>query len=1516
MIYEMRAVFWGVLLACVDWSWGQETHSFDGDVRDFAIGDSSVYVVTDDRLFQLNHDFTKVIKRDNPNVVYPNQEVPPSDETYPFKVNILLPFIKNKTLITCGTTKCGYCEILDLNEISKSVHSEDSEVGSLDPGDSTIGFIVDVGKNSYIMAGRLKSRVRNKCVNSDELLVLRNTLDGQKGGIFSQSDESATPYIEARQKEKFQFVDGFQSNSHIYVFSNVPKEPQVRLIWFKSENNKANTLKSLEGATLKCCGIMERRRLLSSSVIQGSGGLHGQVLWAGVFTAGNTSDPINTMLAIYNISHSTGPQLKNDDPDFCYEDCAKSPGKGTTPELQPEAVVFKYSSMTSVLAVRHNSWLVFFIGTGDGQLIKLAVDKAYKPACPRVLYKSDDDRRVFPKMHLDPVDRKHVYMALRNQLMRVPVAQCSEHKSLKDCWSAQDPFCGWCESENSKSRCSFQDDCLQPSAWISISEDSQQQNMVSYQVEKSSSGEKITLTVKVHLNVNGTGSLTFTCHFFNTSGDLCDRTSPAPALPRCSCLFSSDQLPAEGLDVTVEIRVGKQNLTEKLMLTNCSDITGPPTSALCSQCMTAGCSWSNDACSWTPRSANSDSIQDVCRLSQSGMNYSEPVIVSIVPSVLSFHGRNHALMTGKNLHHVTRVRIQGHMDCSLKESPVWNHTGSSLTFHIPSGDKGSVIVCAVLPDGRCLGKATVTYVSSPSCTGLTPSTTWASGKRKIKVQGFHLEFVEGVVHDLRGQTIQSNYSSGTLWYHAPPFEHINQPVTSTVSLRVTNQTLACSSQLTYHPDPDFTSYTAIKTGNDLRVTIEKRADKLNIATEEILVFGVQEENQDVECVMETIEKSNGSDSVICEIKNTPNVNIKSVRIRVGNFTKNLLPKQAAPSLLIILVLIPIIIVVIVGAVWYSYIKQRKMAAQMNKQLELLECDIRNDIRQGFVDMQTEKCDLIENVGAIPFLDYKHFASRIFFPDGGPVMTSCIIDIGQDAVKVQPDESCQALSRLIRDQVFLTSFVHALEEQKNFNVKEKCAVASLLTVSLHGDLPYLTQVMEELLRALMEQPSNSQPKLMLRRTESIVEKLLTNWMSICLYGFLRESVGQPLFLLVCALTQQMSKGPVDSVTEKALYTLNEDWLLWQAQDFSPMRLQVLFAVGTDGEVSEPLEVSALDCDTVEQVKEKILLAFKTKFGFPYNTPLRQIHIEYEKDGRFVPLKEVDARSGVLGEVTMLNTLKHYKVPDGASIKVLSKTHPTLSPQSSLKDDQNYSTKYFHLIDPDIDQDQKKNPERKKLKLKEVYLTKLLSTKVAVHSFVENLFRTIWGTPNLKAPPAIKYFFDFLDAQGESKRISDPDVLHIWKTNSLPLRFWVNILKNPQFVFDMEKTPPLDGCLSVIAQAFMDSFSLAEKQLGKHDPTNKLLYAKDISQYKQEVRAYYKQVRDQPPINSSEFKEFLHEESKKHENEFNESASLCELYKYMQRYFDEIKLKLDQNGAPMELKEQLQHVKSLFDSLNCS
>ncbi|XP_049422249.1 plexin-C1 isoform X24 [Epinephelus fuscoguttatus] len=1161
--------------------------------------------------------------------------------------------------------------------------------------------------------------------------------------------------------------------------------------------------------------------------------------------------------------------------------------------------------MTSVLAVTQKAWMVFFIGTGDGQLIKLAVDRNYHTTCPTVLYRANDDHKVFPKMHLDQVDLKHVYLPFQNQMKRVSVSKCSTYTKVQDCWSAQDPYCIWC---GSKTRCTFEDDC-QDSDWLSIPDDFQHR-MVSHRVVKDDT-DQITLNIQTHLTVGQTARANFNCQCSSSPSGFILWENPPPQFPQCSCSLSNKTLPAEGLHITVKLRLGTTQWSHHLRLFNCSDIRGPPTSVLCRRCIEAGCGWSTNSCSWANQGVGDDSV---CQKIDSGVTFSRPEITSITPSVVSFYGRNHAVLSGYNLSDVTRVRIQADMDCTPRESPVWNNTGVKLMFHIPSADnKGVFKACVLLPDGSCHGNTKITYRSSPSCNKIAPSSTWISGKRNIKLMGSHLEFVEGVMHSHAQHEIITprNRHSQSLTYDTPAVE--KGISTSTVFLIVANETLACST-VTYYPDPEFINFTSTRTGKVVRIDIQKKADKLEMTPAELSVWGVKEGKQ-YPCIFK--EHSNNTDFFSCEIQNTTSAKFEELMIKYGNKTVLLNNKSSFHLYLILLVflLIPCIIVVVV-IVYQS--KQKKLTAKMNKRMEDLELDIRNDIRQGFVDLQTEKTDLMENVGAIPFLDYKHFASRIFFPESESLMTLCIKDIGQDAVKVQLDECCQGLSRLIQDQLFLTSMVHALEEQKSFTIKDKCALASLVTVALHNNLSYLTEVMEALLKDLMRQNSNTQPKLLLRRTESTVEKLLTNWMSICLYGFLRESVGQHLFLMVSALTQQTAKGPVDCVTEKALYTLSEDWLLWQAPDFSSLKLKVLFAVGSDGEVSEPLEVNALSCDSIEQVKEKILSTFKAKFGFPYNTPLRDISIEYERDGLFVPLQEVDASSEVIGEVTMLNTLEHYKVPDGATIKVLSrKNHPPLSPQGSLKDDENFSGKYFHLIDPDVDEDQRKNPERKKLKLKEVHLTKLLSTKVAVHSFVENLFRSIWGTPHSRVPLAVKYFFDFLDTQADNMKITDPDVLHIWKTNSLPLRFWVNILKNPQFVFDMEKTPQQESCLSVIAQAFMDSFSLSETQLGKYAPTNKLLYAKDIPKFKQEVKTYYKHIRDQSPVTDSEFKKFLQEESKKHENEFNEAAALRELYKFMQRYFTEIKEKLDQNGAPTEVTEQLHHVKNLFDGLkSCS
>ncbi|KAL2102560.1 hypothetical protein ACEWY4_001728 [Coilia grayii] len=1255
------------------------------------------------------------------------------------------------------------------------------------------------------------------------------------------------------------------------------------------KTQKEKTFETLQGAVLQCYEKGEWM-LLSSAVIPGES----PVLWAGVFQDKN--DPVDSVVAIFDISRTHTGKVSG----FCTNRDSCEPDKDKTKQkldkvLKPAAVMLRNSSITSVAVLRSNSWVVLFCGTKTGLLIRVVLDESLEPGCPTVLYSSEEDRLFSPKMLFNPGNRTHIYLAQGKQMRKIPVAQCGVYETLTDCWSALDPFCGWC---GSKHKCTFQHDCSS-SEWVSVPGTSQRRETISVHMNRGTTGQDIVVTALPNLN----SSIDFSC-----AVEECGSPGPYP----CSCTLSSDSFPAQGLSLRINITVQRETHIQEVHLKNCPSIRGTPTSALCMECISAGCKWSDAAnsCTWRPAStAFSAFTQDVCEALPSGQNETKPEILSMTPSEVSIHGRNGASITGQNLKSVTKVRFQGTLDCSPKESAVrhsGNSSSESLVFDIPAGTKGTVRVCVVSPDDQCHGNAKLTYNSPPICRGLQPKNTWASGGRNISIVGSRLKFVERVKHDDLPADMTPELISETLVYPSPPGR---QEVS--VNVIVGNQSVSCTDKLTYLPDPHFTSFTTTRTGNDMAVIIQKTADSLALNTSEILVEGLQGEKSYV-CEVQRIEHSHDTSSVICEINNQPGLSIDTVKITIGKFSDTLKRSQNLAYIIPIPICIAFAICVVV-VVWYlNRKKQKMMRMQMRKELDNIECDIRNRIREGFVDMQTERSELISSTGAIPFLDYKHFASRIFFPEGGPLSTAMMKDITQLSVKEKQEQSYQALSHLLRDQLFLTSFVHTLEEQKSFQVKDKCLVASLLTLALHDDLPYLTQVMERLLAELMEMPSNAQPKLLLRRTESIVEKLLTNWMSICLYGFLRECVGQPLYLLVCALMEQTSKGPVDSITGKALYTLSEDWLLWQAQDFSPLKLTVLFAVGTEGEVSEPLEICALDCDTVEQVKEKILLTFHRKFGFCYTQQPRYIDIEYERDGCYVALQEVDSSTEVKGEVTMLNTLKHYRIPDGSTIKVITrKPDAPQSPTLSLKEEPDFQTKYCHLIDPELVDD--KCTETKKLKVKEIYLPKLLSTKVAVHSHVENLFRTIWGTSNNNRPlHAVKYFFDFLDGQAENRKINDPDVLHIWKTNSLPLRFWINILKNPQFVFDLEKTPHLDGCLSVIAQAFMDAFSLTDQQLGKHTPTNKLLYAKDIPQYKQEVKAFYKRVQEQSPLSSQEFKDFLQEESKKHENEFNESVALCEIYKFMQRYFNQIEEKLEQNSAPSGLKKELQEVRELFES----
>lgn len=63
---------------------------------------------------------------------------------------------------------------------------------------------------------------------------------------------------------------------------------------------------------------------------------------------------------------------------------------------------------------------------------------------------------------------------------------------------------------------------------------------------------------------------------------------------------------------------------------------------------------------------------------------------------------------------------------------------------------------------------------------------------------------------------------------------------------------------------------------------------------------------------------------------------------------------------------------------------------------------------------------------------------------------------------------------------------------------------------------------------------------------------------------------------------------------------------------------------------------------------------------------------------------------------------------------------------------------------------------------LFFSFLILLQGTLQQFVDNFFHSVLDS-NHVVPPAVKYFFDFLDEQAEKHDIKDEDTIHIWKTN---------------------------------------------------------------------------------------------------------------------------------------------------------
>ncbi|XP_036446803.1 plexin-A2 isoform X1 [Colossoma macropomum] len=599
--------------------------------------------------------------------------------------------------------------------------------------------------------------------------------------------------------------------------------------------------------------------------------------------------------------------------------------------------------------------------------------------------------------------------------------------------------------------------------------------------------------------------------------------------------------------------------------------------------------------------------------------------------------------------------------------------------------------------------------------------------------------------------------------------------------------------------------------------------------------------------------------------------------------------------------------------------------RLQMQMDNLESRVALECKEAFAELQTDINELTSDLdrAGIPHLDYRTYAMRVLFPgiEDHPVLRELEVSgNGQQNV----EKALKLFAQLINNKVFLLTFIRTLELQRSFSMRDRGNVASLIMTALQGRLEYATDVLKHLLSDLIDKnlESKNHPKLLLRRTESVAEKMLTNWFAFLLHKFLKECAGEPLFMLYCAIKQQMEKGPIDAITGEARYSLSEDKLIRQQIEYKTL---ILNCVNPDNENSPEIAVKVLNCDTITQVKEKILDAVYK--NMPYSQRPRAVDMDLEwRQGRMarVVLQDEDITTKIENDWKRLNTLMHYQVSDRCVVALVPKQTSSynIPPSASISrtsisrydstfrytgspdslrsrapmitPDLESGVKVWHLVKNHEHGDQKEGDRGSKM-VSEIYLTRLLATKGTLQKFVDDLFETLFSTVHRGSalPLAIKYMFDFLDEQADKHGIHDMDVRHTWKSNCLPLRFWVNVIKNPQFVFDIHKSSITDACLSVVAQTFMDSCSTSEHRLGKDSPSNKLLYAKDIPNYKNWVERYYADISRLPAISDQDMNAYLAEQARLHSNEFNMLSALNEIYSYVSKYSEEITAALEQD-----------------------
>uniref|UniRef100_A0A8B9L9B5 Plexin B3 n=1 Tax=Astyanax mexicanus TaxID=7994 RepID=A0A8B9L9B5_ASTMX len=1482
---------------------------------------SSIYVGAVNALYHLSPDLQLLSwgktgpKLDSPDCLPPIDPLDCTQAKYTDNTNKLLLLEEQdagggpRSLIVCGTVLQGICEKRSLRNVSEVLYQtanpvDTQYVAANDPRVSTVGVIVEQKGVGLMLVGR---GYTSKGPGGIPPITARRLAPHLSAPAFSH-EELGKLVVGSYSEYNNQFVKALHHDKHIYfLFSrrNVWGNREYRTYVSRLCAGDPSFYSYVE-VPLECNGGNNLVYNLAQSAALGNH--RGEPALFVAMSVGQASTPTPTSrsaLCVYSMKDLNQALKKaqllcytqegkgtgtNDAYDAYIEyevssRCLKLPsdsvdeypcGGEHTPSpiasalpLHATPAITRTTQVTAVAVATEAGHTIAFLGDKSGQLHKVFLHANGTGA----LYDSvevDGQSPVNADLLLDSSGR-NIYALTERKVTRLPVAQCERHLDCYSCLSVRDPYCGWCSLEG-RWASSFRFTNLNTNFNIFYLK------FTRYRPTQSS-------TYRVHpLTGPLEGGILLTIRGSNLGQHYQDiqagvTVAGVTCRPLPEAYLISTQIVCE-LQPAAQVTAG-------------------------SVVVTVGDSESGH--------------------SPQTFTYQDPQLTRIVP--------NKGPMAGG-----TRITVHGSQLLTGQGTDLRAFVGSQ-PCHIMDGVSDTQLVCRTSHSNQTAGvsvrvlfgraertvhNVVFRYLEDPVITDATPAESFYGGGRNITVTGQNLDVVQqpmmSILFEMAGNGLvrkrrYSHVSARNVLFNSS-METVDSEQMSCQSppvprgcrvvrvwfemdnVHVDFESIK-GTPFTYQPDPELYQLNREDPGNPIRfkpggvLAVEGKGLTQAMSKEEVAAW-----LGDKECDVKTLDETH----LYCEPPeeqplSLDHLELPSLKVVMGKLEFNLgtvqydlgnhsaMPLEAQVGLAASAAVVVLIVLVII--LMYRY--------------------------RNTLNISTFICSLCY----IIFLFYISGELSGFsgFSTQGRLLTQLLIG---------PDARQTPNVRFLILCMFCVQFIHTLEEQQNFSQRDRGYVASLLTMALHDKLEYFTDVMKTLLGDLVQQYVAKNPKLMLRRTETVVEKMLTNWMSICLYSFLKEVAGEPLYMLYRAIKYQVDKGPVDAVTGKAKRTLNDSHLLREDIDYCSITLTVLVKSGME---VQPCPVKVLDTDTITQVKDKILDQIYKGAPFSQRPSADSLDLEWRSgQAGHLTLSDDDVTAIVQGHWKRLNTLQHYKVrhisPVGALIirgnsGLCFIVVTTETPM--LEGGEDEGLRLWHLIksseEPEIPKHRKSSMrERERAKaIPEIYLTRLLSMKGTLQKFVDDVFVAILST---KRPPpiAVRFFFDFLDDMAEKHGIDDPETVHIWKTNSLPLRFWVNILKNPQFVFDVQVMDSVDAVLSVIAQTFIDSCTTSEHKVGRDSPVNKLLYAREIPRYKQLVERYYSDIHSAASGCYQEMNSMLTELSGSFASEMNSLVALHELYKYINKYYDQIIMALEEDaaGQKMQLAYRLQQVAALVEN----